>query len=67
MANTELFKNGNAQAVHIPAELAYPTWDVDPVIEREGDERRFRPAQRRLGDVLGKLARLRQSVYNVDT
>lgn len=67
MANTELCKNGNAQAVHIPAELAYPTWDVDLVIEREGDELRIHPAQRRLGDVLGKLARLRQSVYNVDT
>ena len=44
MANTELFKNGNAQAVLTPAELAYPTWDVDPVIERESDKRRIRPA-----------------------
>jgi len=57
MANTKLFKNGNSQAVRIPAELAYSTWDVDLVIERQGDELRIRPAQRRVGDVLGKLAK----------
>jgi len=57
MANTKLFKNGNSQAVRIPAELAYSTWDVDLVIERQGDELRIRPAQRRMGDVLGKLAK----------
>ena len=56
MANTKLFKNGNSQAVRIPAELAYSKWDVDLVIERQGDELRIRPAQRRMGDVLGKLA-----------
>ena len=56
-ANTKLFKNGNSQAVRIPAELAYSTWDVDLVIERQGDELRIRPAQRRMGDVLGKLAK----------
>lgn len=27
------------------------------MIERDGDEWRIRPAQRRMGDVLGKLAR----------
>ena len=57
MANTKLFKNGNSQAVRIPAELAYSTWDVALVIERKGDELRIRPAQRRMGDVLGKLAK----------
>ncbi len=57
MTNTKLFKNGNSQAVRIPAELAYSTWDVDLVIERQGDELRIRPAQRRMGDVLGKLAK----------
>ena len=57
MANTKLFKNGNSQAVRIPAELAYNTWDIDLVIERQGDELRIRPAQRRMGDVLGKLAK----------
>ena len=57
MVNTKLFKNGNSQAVRIPADLAYSTWDVDLVIERQGDELRIRPAQRRMGDVLSKLAK----------
>ena len=45
MAITKIFKNGNSQAVRIPAELAYSTWDIDLVIERQGDELRIRPAQ----------------------
>jgi antitoxin VapB len=57
MATTKIFKNGNSQAVRIPSELAYSSWDIDLVIEREGDELRIRPAQRRMGDVLGKLAK----------
>lgn len=55
MATTRIFKNGNSQAVRIPAELAYATCDMDLIIERRGDELRIRPAQRRMGDVLGKL------------
>ena len=57
MAITKIFKNGNSQAVRIPAELAYSTLDIDLIIERQGDELRIRPAQRRIGDVLGKLAK----------
>jgi len=57
MINTKLFKNGNSQAVRIPAELAYSAWDLDLVIERHGDELRIRPAQRRMGDVLGKFSK----------
>ena len=57
MATTKVFKNGNSQAVRIPAELAYGSWDIELIIERNGDELRIRPAQRRLGDVMGKLAR----------
>lgn len=57
MAITKIFKNGNSQAVRIPAELAYSTWGIDLIIERQGDELRIRPAQRRIGDVLGKLAK----------
>ena len=53
---TKLFKNGNSQAVRIPAELAYGSWDMKLVIERQGDELRIRPARRRMGDVLGALA-----------
>ena len=56
MVNTKLFKNGNSQAVRIPSELAYASWDIELVIERQGDELRIRPARRRIGDVLGKLA-----------
>jgi antitoxin VapB len=56
MTNTKLFKNGNSQAVRIPAELAYSNWDIELIIERQGDELRIRPARRRMGDVLGKLA-----------
>ncbi|MFO1200592.1 MAG: AbrB family transcriptional regulator [Burkholderiaceae bacterium] len=41
----------------MPVELAYSNWDIDLVIERSGDELRIRPARRRIGDVLGKLAR----------
>jgi antitoxin VapB len=57
MAQTKLFKNGKSQAVRIPAELAYSAWDMELVIERDGDELRIRPAQRRIGDVLATLAR----------
>ncbi len=56
MTSTKLFKNGNSQAVRIPAELAYSNWDMELVIERRGDELLIKPAQRRIGDVLGKFA-----------
>lgn len=56
MITTRIFKNGNSQAIRIPAELAYVSSDMDFVIEREGDELRIRPAPRRMGDVLAKLA-----------
>lgn len=57
MLTTRIFKNGNSQAIRIPAELAYDAWNMEFVIEREGDELRIRPAPRRMGDVLAKLAR----------
>lgn len=57
MVGTKLFRDGNSQAVRIPAELAYPTMDLDLVIERQGDELRIRPARHRMGDVLGKFAK----------
>jgi len=58
MAQTKLFKNGNSQAVRIPAELAYSSWDMELIIERQGDELRIRPAPRRMGDVLSKFAQI---------
>ncbi len=56
MIKTKLFKNVNSQAVRIPAELAYSNWDIELLIERQGDELLIRPARRRMGDVLSKLA-----------
>jgi antitoxin VapB len=57
MAKTKLFKNGNSQAVRIPSELAYSSWDIELVIERNGDELRIRPARRRMGDIMAKFAK----------
>jgi antitoxin VapB len=57
MITTRIFKNGNSQAIRIPSELAYGSWDMEFIIEREGEELRIRPAPRRMGDVLAKLAR----------
>ena len=56
MTTTRLFKNGNSQAVRIPAELAFPNSDMELVIERVGEELRIRPAQRRMGNVMKTLA-----------
>lgn len=57
MPNTRVFKNGNSQAVRIPADLAYDRMDIDLEIERIGDEIRIRPARRSLAGVLAKFAR----------
>ncbi len=57
MLTTRAFKNGNSQAVRIPANLAYERTDMDLEIERCGDEIRIRPARRSLSGVLVKFAR----------
>ncbi len=57
MTTTRIFKNGNSQAVRIPAELAYERVDLDLEIERIGDEIRIRPARRRLDQLLEKFGR----------
>lgn len=57
MHTTRVFKNGNSQAVRIPADLAYERTDIELEIEREGDEIRIRPARRSLAGVLSKFAR----------
>lgn len=56
MSTTKVFKNGNSQAIRIPAELAYERTDLDLEIERIGDELRIRPASRRLDHVIEKFA-----------
>lgn len=57
MHTTRAFKNGNSQAVRIPADLAYGRTDMDLEIVREGDEIRIRPARRSFSGVLAKFAR----------
>jgi antitoxin VapB len=57
MHTTRVFKNGNSQAVRIPAELAYERSDIEVEIERVGDEIRIRPARRSLSGVLKKFAK----------
>lgn len=56
MTITKVFKNGNSQAVRIPAEYAYERSDIDVEVERIGDEIRIRPARRKLGQVMAKFA-----------
>jgi len=57
MLTTRAFRNGNSQAVRIPADIAFERTDIDLEIEREGDEIRIRPARRSLSGVLSKFAR----------
>ncbi len=59
MQITKAFKNGNSQAIRIPAELAYERTDIDFEIVRIGDEIRIRPAQRLLTGALAKFAKFR--------
>ncbi|GHT88491.1 hypothetical protein AGMMS49543_26740 [Betaproteobacteria bacterium] len=54
---TKAFRNGNSQAVRIPAELAYAHTDMLLEIERIGDELRIRPARRSLSGALERFAR----------
>ena len=56
MHATKVFRNGNSQAVRVPAELAYERTDIDLEIERVGDELRIRPARRPLTGVLKKFS-----------
>lgn len=57
MHTTKVFKNGNSQAVRIPADLAYPRSDLELEIERVGDELRIRPKRQSLAGVLERFAR----------
>ncbi len=55
MHSTKIFRNGNSQAVRIPAELSYDRTDVEMLIERIGDELRIRPARQSLAGLIKKL------------
>lgn len=56
MAVTRVFRNGNSQAVRIPADMAFDRNDLEVEIERVGNELRIRPVPRRLDDVLDRFA-----------
>jgi antitoxin VapB len=57
LRTTKVFRNGNSQAVRIPAEIAYERSDIELEIERIGEELRIRPARRPLTGVMEKFAR----------
>lgn len=57
MQRTKVFRNGNSQAVRIPAELAYERTDIELEIERVGDEIRIRPVRLSLAGVMSVFAR----------
>ena len=57
MHTTRVFRNGNSQAVRLPADLAYENTDAELEIERLGDELRIRPARRSLAGILERFAR----------
>ncbi|MGU7769511.1 type II toxin-antitoxin system VapB family antitoxin [Burkholderia sp. MR1-5-21] len=57
MHTTRVFRNGNSQAVRIPADLAFERSDIELEIERVGDEIRIRPVRRPLVGVMEKFAK----------
>ena len=57
MHTTKAFRNGNSQAVRIPADLAFERTDIELEIERVGVELHIRPARRSLSGVLPKFAK----------
>jgi len=61
MRTTKAFKNGNSQAIRIPADIAYERMDMDLEIERDGDEIHIRPVRRSLSGVLTKFAKFSPS------
>lgn len=62
MRTTRIFRNGNSQAVRIPADLAFERTDIELEIERVGSELRIRPARRSLSGVLAKFSRFSPEV-----
>ena len=48
MTRTRIFRNGNSQAVRIPAELAYERSGIEVEIKRIGDELHVRPSRHSL-------------------
>ena len=57
MHTTKAFRNGNSQAIRIPADIACERMGMELEIEREGDEIHIRPVRRSLSGVLTKFAK----------
>lgn len=57
MHTTHIVKNGHAQFLCIPPDLAYESTEMAFEIERNGDEIRIRPVRKSLSHVLQKFAR----------
>lgn len=55
---TKVFKNGNSQAVRIPAEIAYDSTDIELEIVRIGDRIIIEPAARSPGDMIRRMKAL---------
>jgi antitoxin VapB len=55
MLTTKVFRNGNSQAIRIPAEIAYERNDVELEVERIGDEIRVRPKRKKLTGLLARF------------
>ncbi len=65
MLLTKAFRNGNFQAVRIPAEIADISWEgVDLEIERVDEELHIRPVRRRLNRALDMFASFSSDFMN---
>lgn len=53
--HTKAFKNGNSQAVRIPAEIAYESTDIELDIVRVGNKIIIQPVTQSLGDILRQM------------
>ena len=58
MARTHVFKSGDCQAVHIPAELAYASTDIELEISRVGEVITIFPARTSLAEAVAMLRRM---------
>ena len=58
MPRTRVFRSGNSQAVHIPAELAYADTEIDLEITRLGDVITIFPARSSLKEAVTALRRM---------
>jgi antitoxin VapB len=53
--HTKVFKNGNSQAIRIPAEIAYESTDIELDIVRIGNKLIIQPVTQSPGDTLRQM------------